>query len=149
MSNPEVTKHQLHALLNSQKFAVLSTSHEHQPYASLVAFAATDDLRDLLFATSRHTRKFANLTANSQVALLIDSRSNQDTDVHEAIAATAAGSAAEVSDAVRSPLLAVYLTKHPQLADFVQSPECALIRVSVACYYVVSQFQQVAVFHIT
>jgi nitroimidazol reductase NimA-like FMN-containing flavoprotein (pyridoxamine 5'-phosphate oxidase superfamily) len=70
----------LSSLFASQKLAVLSSFGNEQPYASLVAFAFTEDLQHLIFATTRSTRKFANLSSESRVALLIDNRSNTEKD---------------------------------------------------------------------
>jgi hypothetical protein len=81
--------------------------------------------------------------------MLIDSRSNQEADFHEAIAATATGSAEEITGTDQEALLALYLDKHPHLVDFVNAPSCALIRVKVSCYYVVSRFQNVVEVHVT
>jgi heme iron utilization protein len=133
----------LKELLSSQKLAVLATQQGGQPYTSLVAFAASDDLKELFFATPRATRKFAYLQSNSRVALLIDSRSNQDEDIHRAIAATVLGTAAEVPPGERGQVLKRYLAKHPHLEEFAQSPSTAAIRVAVEVYYVVSRFQEV------
>ena len=64
----------LKALLESQKLAVLATHREGQPYGSLVSFVATEDMKQILFATTRSTRKYANLTADDRVAMVIDNR---------------------------------------------------------------------------
>jgi heme iron utilization protein len=133
----------LQDLFAKQSLAVLATQEEHQPYGSLVAFAATHDLKSLLFATTRATRKYGNLVRNPKVALVIDDRANQETDFHRAIAVTAMGSVAEVKGPEREKLLDLYLHKHPYLKDFVSSPTCALVRVDVDTYYAVSQFQNV------
>ena len=130
-------------------WAVLSTNRQDHPYASLVGFVATDDAKHLIFATARSTRKYENLTNNSRVAMLIDSRSNQTIDFHEAIAATAIGTVEEVTGNEREKLLELYLHKHPHLIDFVKAPTCALIRMKVDCYYVVSRFQHVVELHLT
>jgi heme iron utilization protein len=148
MTDPEQLKQRLSQLFVSQKLAVLSTQHQGQPYASLIAFAASDDLKELYFATPRATRKFAYLQANPRVALLIDSRSNQDADIHQAIATTAVGKAAEVPEEERDRVLKRYLGKHPHLEDFAQSPSTALVRVTVETYYVVSRFQEVMELHV-
>ena len=79
----------LRTLFDGQRLAVLATHSEGQPYCSLVAFVPSDDLRDLVFATTRATRKFANMQGDERVALLVDSRSNCDEDFHRAVAATA------------------------------------------------------------
>ncbi len=145
----EQIRQRLHDLFAAQHLVVLSTHGDGQPYASLVAFVASNDLKALYFATDRSTRKFANLTAHPPVAMLIDSRTNRVADFHEAVAATATGVAEEVSPAERESLQALYLEKHPHLVDFVTAPTCALVRIKVDCYYLVSRFQNVVKLHIT
>ena len=135
-------------LFASQNLAVLATHSQKQPYASLVAFAATDDLKYLYFVTPKTTRKFANLVINPQVAVLINSGTNQTADFHRAISVTAVGEAEEIIAADREPLLSLYLAKHPHLAEFAQSPTSALVRVTVRSYYLVKNFQEVLEFHI-
>jgi hypothetical protein len=117
----------LRNLFNSQRFAVLATHDEGQPYVNLTAFVATGDLKQLVFATDRDTRKYANLTSDSRTALLIDTRSNQDSDVHNAIAVTAIGKAEEIEETERNGFLKLYLAKHPYLEDFVRSPSIPMI----------------------
>ncbi|GAB4329996.1 MAG: pyridoxamine 5'-phosphate oxidase family protein [Candidatus Abyssubacteria bacterium] len=135
-------KELLRELLASQKLAVLATQAEGQPYASLVAFAATRDLRNLVFTTSSRTRKFANLQKNPHVAMLIDSRSNSEEDFEHAIAATATGTA-KVEEKDRARLQELYLLKHPGLGEFLASPHSVLVTVEVEKYILVSKFQNV------
>ena len=78
-------------VFTSQRFAVLATQFEGQPYSNLVAFAEADNLRSLLFVTSRDTRKYSNTLASKKVAILIDSRTNQALDLNNAVAITALG----------------------------------------------------------
>lgn len=139
---------QLRALMATQRLAVLATQSDEQPYCSLVAFVASADLKHLFFATARHTRKYANLADHSRVALLVDNRSGEETDFHEAMAATVVGEAEEVAEEGLVSARALYLAKHPHLADFVDSPTCALLRVNVQTYYVVTRFQQVVEYHV-
>ena len=135
-------------LFESQKLAVLGTQNEGQPYANLIAFAASDDLKKLYFATARATRKYANIEADARVTVLIDNRSNQDSDFFQATAVTATGRAKEVVDSNRDEVLAMYMTKHPMLEEFVRSPNCALLQVEVETYYLVRRFQNVMELHI-
>jgi len=130
-------------LLNSQRLAGLSTVMSGSPYSNLIAFAATDDLKDIFFATTRATRKFANLTAEPRVSLLMDNRSNQETDFGEASAVTVLGTAEEVLGPDRERFLQLYRKKHPYLEEFITAPTCALIRVKVEKYIMVTQFQEV------
>jgi hypothetical protein len=73
-------------LLESQWLAVLSTQDHGQPYCNIIAIAATDDLKNLLFATTRATRKYANLMADPRVAVLVDNRKNDPSDFADAAA---------------------------------------------------------------
>jgi hypothetical protein len=130
-------------LLESQRLAVLATQNHGQPYSNLIAIAATGDLRHLLFATTRATRKYANLMADSRVAVLVDNRQNDPGDFAEAAALTALGKAWELQGGGRQQFLQVYLGKHPYLEEFVTSPTCALLRIKVEKYIVVTRLQEV------
>jgi len=139
---------QLQTLFSSRRLAVLATQHEGKPYASLVAFAATDDLKTIIFATTRSTRKFAYLSSIPAVALLIDNRTNEASDFRNAMAVTASGKAVEIIAGKENRFLQLYLAKHPYLKEFVSSPTCALVKVDVSTYYAVRRFQHVLEFHI-
>jgi hypothetical protein len=131
------------SLLSGQRLAVVATHTGGQPYANLVAFAASEDLKSLFFATARTTRKFENISADCRVALLIDSRQNREGDFHEAAAVTVMGSAGEAIGAEKAQALGGYLAKHPYLEDFVRAPSCALFKVIVDKYVLVRNFQNV------
>lgn len=146
MGNTAELLNGLRGLFSSQKLAVLSTQNHGQPYGSLVAFAATDDLKTLIFATTRATRKYANIESDSRVALVIDNRSNEERDFYQALAVTAVGEAEEIREPEREGLLRTYLTKHPYLRDFVASPTCALLKINVSKYSLVTRFQDVREF---
>lgn len=135
-------------LFASQRLAVLATQSKGQPYGNLVAFMATEDLKHLLFATTRATRKYANISKNPRVAMVMDNRSNQEADFHQAAAVTATGKVKEVEGSEKEPLLRLYLSGHPYLKDFVSAPTCALLKMNVETYYVVRQFQNVMELHI-
>ena len=143
MQEKQQIKQILSELFTSQNLAVLGTHQEGQPYGSLVAFAATLDLRNLVFATTRATRKFANLKSDPRVSMVFDNRSNRVADFRKAVAATALGRAREVRGKERENLAEMYLAKHPHLKEFVGSPTCALVKMRVEVYYVVWRFQNV------
>ena len=136
-------------LLASQRSAVLATQEDGRPYCSLMAFAAAEDLHNLIIATLRATRKYANLAMEPRVSLLVDNRSNQAADTQAALAVTVMGVATEVDPAARDPLEQIFLAKHPHLEDFVRSPDCAIIRIQVEKYYLVRKFQEVVELAIT
>jgi heme iron utilization protein len=132
------TENLIRDLLNSQRLAVLSTQSLGQPYGNLIAFASSPDLKNLIFATPRNTRKYGNLIADPRVALLIDNRSNQPEDFARAAAVTVMGRTRELAEEELSGFLKIYLDKHPSLRDFVSSPPCALFTVEVEKFILVS-----------
>jgi putative heme iron utilization protein len=138
----------LRELMESQLLGVLGTHHDGEPYTSLVGFAATTDLKHLLFATGRSTRKRANLTADARASMLMDSRTNRPADFTEAAAATAVGVVEEVSEAELAEFDRIFLTKHPHLESFVHSPSCVRLRLRVSVYMVVTHFQHVMELHV-
>ncbi len=135
--------HTLRELLRTQDLAVLGTDSEGHPYTGLVAFDATEDLKCLLFATARATRKYRNLQGNPRVSLLIDNRSHSVTDFQRAAAVTVLGAIDVVEPAEEGRLKERFQTRHPHLNDFVGSPSSALVRVKVDRYYLVRRFQEV------
>ncbi len=142
MSESEDLRRVVGDVMAAQRFCVLATAGQGQPYGSLVAFAATEDLKQIVFATSRQTRKFSNLVAEPRVALVIDSRSNDEADLRDAVAVTALGPAREAEGAERKVLAGVYLAKHPVLEEFIGWPATALCVVKVEDY-VVARFSEV------
>ncbi|MBN1102304.1 MAG: pyridoxamine 5'-phosphate oxidase family protein [Deltaproteobacteria bacterium] len=139
----EAVKSDLAALFGSQRLAALATGGGGHPYTSLVAFAHSDDLKSLFFVTGRATRKYANLTKDPRVAMLVDNRSNETSDFRESMAVTATGRAGEIQRTEAEELVRAYLAKNPHLEDFLSSPSCALIRIRVERYYLVQRFQNV------
>jgi general stress protein 26 len=131
----------LRSLFTSQKLAVLATYGENQPYCSLMAFTVTDDLKHLIVATKRHTHKFANIQQHPRISLLVDNRKNQVDDFQQAVAVTILATASGPKDTEYEPFLNLYLFKHPYMRSFCQSPDCALLKLSVERYLVVSSFR--------
>jgi len=138
----EQQKKQLHELFTNQRLAVLATLSNNEPYTSLVAFSATEDLSYLIFATLRQTRKYENILQNAKISMLIDNRENLSTDIKNAIAVTVVGNATEIKDN-RQHFMDIHLKKHPYLKEFLQDANCALIGLSVEKISIVRQFQQI------
>jgi len=148
MTDYDDIKNKIKALFSDQKLAVLSTHQSGQPYASLIAFVGSNDLKKIFFVTPRTTRKFSNLTASPRVAVLINSSLNIDSDFHEAVSVTALGTAKEIYGSQKDEILSLYLSKHPYLESFATSPSCALVGIAITRYVMVKNFQHVMELHI-
>lgn len=131
------------ALFGSQSLAVLSTQKNDQPYANLVAFAATPDLAQIIFLTPHTTRKYENLRHNPKVAILVNNSMNQAADIYKAVSVTATGMAVTVEAHEKEQFLEIYLKKHPHLKEFSSAPTTSLVCVNVDRYFMVNQFQNV------
>ena len=130
-------------LLGSQQLAVLSTQRDGQPYSSLMAYAFTPELANIVVATGKSTRKHQNLMQESRVSLLIDNRSNTENDFHAAMAVTVIGKAQFIEQSERPEFEKIYLQRHPYLEEFLASPTTAFVKIAVSHYVLVSRFQDV------
>jgi heme iron utilization protein len=130
-------------LLSGQNLGVLATLGQEYPYQSIVAFSASPDQKQLLFATLRETNKYRNLKQQPHVSMFIDNRLNQEADFVDTIGMTVLGTARELNDAECGGYRTPFLQKHPRLEEFLSSPDCALFLIEVSVYYVVWNFSQV------
>lgn len=140
MSNEQEVKGTVRRLLRTENLGVLATVGEGQPLCSLMTFAATEDMRRIIFATRRDTAKFRNLLENPRVSMLIDSRVRAGEDFTRTVAITITGEATETAGRLRDELAHVLLEKHPHLRDFVSAGESAVVAVEVERCYLVSGF---------
>jgi uncharacterized pyridoxamine 5'-phosphate oxidase family protein len=125
----------LREVVSTQYFAVLNTIDHGLPHSNLVSFAATEDLKSLVFVTGRNRRKYRNVQDNHNVSLLIDNRTNRPSDTSQATAIAAIGIAREETDN-RSLLRDIFLARHPQLRHFVEAPDSAIMLVTIRKYIV-------------
>jgi hypothetical protein len=93
-------------------------------------------------ATKRQTQKYANIRQHPRLSLLVDNRTNQAGDFQQALAITILAAASEPAPAEYNLFLDLYLDKHPYMSGFCQSPDCALIKLTVDRYLVVSFLQK-------
>jgi nitroimidazol reductase NimA-like FMN-containing flavoprotein (pyridoxamine 5'-phosphate oxidase superfamily) len=134
----------IRTLLTEQRYAVLCTQSQEQPYGSLVTHAASEDLKSVVFSTPITTRKYRLLRECAHVALLIDSRSSSSADVMEIEAVTITGHAHEVEPGAEFEHWAGLLAaRHPHLEGFIKAESSALFRVEVVRCLHVHRFQEV------
>lgn len=130
-------------ILNDQNLAVLATHTGRCPYTSLVGFLASQDLKEIYFATFMNTRKYHNLSSHPQVSLLIDSRTNRTDDFRDSSALTILGEAETLPQVQRDKMIGLYLERYSHLEDFIRDPQCALVTIRVTKYILVQRFQEV------
>ena len=143
MHHPATSKHTVQQLLDATGFAILATEGAGQPHASLIAVTPFQGWRQLVFATYRDTQKYRNLLNNRRVSVLVDGCKASRGGVQEGFVVTAVGQALDIPAHQHAAALQVHLQRHPDLASFVQSPDCVLVGVSVEAYQVVRSIDDV------
>jgi uncharacterized pyridoxamine 5'-phosphate oxidase family protein len=138
----------LKILNKNQHFGVLATNDTGKPYTSLISFAIAPDLKRVIFATPKDTRKYKNILNTKEVAILIDNRSSTQKKLMATEAVTIIGTARHVRRGkIRDELAAIYLKKHPDLKDFIKSDTTALILVEATRCIHVGKFQTISVWN--
>ena len=131
-----------------EDFAVLATDDNGSPYTSLISYALTPDLRMVIFATPKGTRKYKNILNSSQVALLIDNRSKSKHRLLETEAITVIGAAKYVRKGKKwDELSRIFLRKHPDLEEFIHASTTALMAVQIIECIHVGHFQTLSVWN--
>jgi nitroimidazol reductase NimA-like FMN-containing flavoprotein (pyridoxamine 5'-phosphate oxidase superfamily) len=140
----------LKAFNTEEYFAVLATDDGRRPYTSLVAYALALDMKRIIFATPKKTRKYTNIIHSANVALLIDNRSKKKKSLMETEAITIIGIAKPIKKGkVWDELAKIFLMKHPDLEEFINFSTTALVAVDIAQCVHVSRFQTVSVLDYT
>jgi nitroimidazol reductase NimA-like FMN-containing flavoprotein (pyridoxamine 5'-phosphate oxidase superfamily) len=136
---------QMLAYFEDLRFAVLATSDEGRPYASLIAFAFAPDRQTVIFATPKATRKYRNMRSQPSVSILIDNRSGTPEDLSRAEAITLVGTARPIrAGARKEEYREVFREKHPRLAGFIDDPGTALMAMLIEQAVHVTRFQDVS-----
>lgn len=143
----EIIKNKIRIMVETQATGVLATVVDQRPYASLVAFSYSPDLKKIFFATPNNTTKYRNLTGNPNISLIIDSRICNPKDFSLSAAVTVMGEAHELAGPDRSRRLEDHSARLPGLAEFFSSPAMAMFQIDVHSYIVAEGLTEVAVYH--
>ena len=132
---------QMKTLAREKKSCVLATISGTKPYCSLMAYVTNRECTEIYMVTHRQTQKYNNLTTNTAVSLLIDSR---DTSPRSAAwAMTVEGVFQKMKDPakekkVRRELLAA----HPHLDEFMRLPEAKIIQIKIKSFLLLNGLTQ-------
>src|SRR6266853_6581942 len=123
-------KERLAALLAGEKVAVLVTTGEQWPTATMQAFAETPEL-DLIFIMNDSSEKLQNLLKRPYVSVYVDARARGKIETFEISRVLIQGVASEVArDGPEwETLKAVLLQKCPFEAPFFKYPTLKMMRV--------------------
>ncbi|WP_291319514.1 pyridoxamine 5'-phosphate oxidase family protein [Desulfonatronospira sp.] len=117
-------------MIRRNDLAVLATSHEDRPHCSLMAYMPDSDCTRIYLLTLKDSRKFANISRNPWVSLLVDTRDPREPRKYFR-ALTISGTCAPADSWEQDNLIQVMVHRHPQLKEFVQNPDRVLLVVNI------------------
>ena len=125
--------------LDSQKLGVIATIHadHNAPESALVGFANTDKL-ELIFGTSRHTRKYTNLQNTTNVSFVIGWEPQIGTLQYE-------GTARELNAEEKSSYRELILARNPYHQNFIDTEDQKYFLVTPSWIRLVDNTKQPAV----
>ena len=137
-------------LMAAERFGVLCTQGDGQPYGSLMALGYHPSLTFLVFATPRATLKYQLLKSCPRVACVIDSRDKYPDDVMKAEALTITGYTEEIdvqSTVDGAVCRQLFMSRHQNLEAFINDPKTALFKLYAEKFLYVTHFQETYVWH--
>jgi nitroimidazol reductase NimA-like FMN-containing flavoprotein (pyridoxamine 5'-phosphate oxidase superfamily) len=121
-------------MIRERDLCVLATSAGDVPHASLMSYAVEPDLQYIHMATPANSRKWANLTKNPNMALLIDERekaltgNTPQTRTQTRALTVGCELFPAGDDEEKARILGILAAAHPHLRDFLAAPEIEVIR---------------------
>jgi nitroimidazol reductase NimA-like FMN-containing flavoprotein (pyridoxamine 5'-phosphate oxidase superfamily) len=128
---------QMKSLLQRKDLCVLATATGGVPHCSLMSYVVNEDCTALYMATLRDTTKFANLSENPRVSLLVDTRddgaSGEKSVPFQAL--TVAGRCEALGKTEeRTHARAALLDRHPSLQEVLEHPDTEFLRVAIESF---------------
>ncbi len=117
-------------IIRENDLAVLATSHEDKPHCSLMAYIPDRECSRIYLLTLKDSRKFANISRNPYVSLLIDTRNSHGP--REAFKSlTISGTCAPADSLEQENLKQDMVKRHPQVKELADKPDCVLLVVNI------------------
>jgi nitroimidazol reductase NimA-like FMN-containing flavoprotein (pyridoxamine 5'-phosphate oxidase superfamily) len=123
-------------LLQENHLCVLATCTDNVPHCSLMTYVANQAADRVYMITRRDSRKFANLSVNPQVSLLVDTRSvGNAADAKGLKALTVGGEITPIVDQVeRQAVLVMLVERYPHLRDLALHPDAEPLVVTIKSF---------------
>lgn len=122
------------ALARKKDICVLATVSEKGPYCSLMAYSVEENAVEFYMATSRLTKKYANIENNPDVSLLIDSRETIPRSQAQALTVSGKCEIMSHHDPKRHTIKEILLTRHPHLKTILKTPDSEILCIRAESY---------------
>jgi general stress protein 26 len=123
-------------IVKGNDLCVLATVSEGKPHCSLMSYITDDECSEIYMISHKQTKKYANLTANPIVSLLIDTREEERGQRRMDIRAlTVIGEFQTIKDQTKKSLIhAKFLKTYPHLTDFLNDPGAEIFSVKIKSF---------------
>jgi nitroimidazol reductase NimA-like FMN-containing flavoprotein (pyridoxamine 5'-phosphate oxidase superfamily) len=122
-------------MLQDHHLCVLCTEGGGKPYCSLMTYMLAEDQKTLYMTASADSRKFSNLKLNPNVSVLIDTRQDHNSVTEtQILSVTLEGVCVAVEPKKVEMIKKVFAVRHPELAEILRAPNCAVMGVRLKSY---------------
>lgn len=123
-------------IVKGNDLCVLATVSEGKPHCSLMSYITDDECSEIYMISHKQTKKYANLTANPIVSLLIDTRGEERGQKRIYIKAlTISGEFQTINDPGKKDLIhEKFLRRHPHLGIFLNDPGAELFSIKIKSF---------------
>jgi nitroimidazol reductase NimA-like FMN-containing flavoprotein (pyridoxamine 5'-phosphate oxidase superfamily) len=126
-------------MVMDEKYCVLATAMNNMPHCSLMAYAVGEDCKKIYMVTQKNSEKYRNLTNNSSVSLLIDTRGNKNEKTAKAL--TISGLFSKIDDKkTLSEVKNRLKTRHPELEVFLNNESSCVFAVEIQSFLLLDGF---------
>jgi general stress protein 26 len=126
-------------IVMDEKYCVLATAMNNKPHCSLMAYAVGEDCKRIYMVTQKKSEKYRNLTNNSSVSLLIDTRGNKNEKTAKAL--TISGLFSKIDDKkTLSEVKNRLKTRHPELEVFLNNESSCVFAVEIQSFLLLDGF---------
>ena len=126
-------------MLKENTLCVLCTANDNLPYCSLMTYILSDDLKTMYMVTTRDSRKYKNLLANSAVSLLVDNRQRLDFPCEEQVASVTFSGVHKHLGSLEIEHLRTCLTEsHMELQEILNHPDCVIFGITLKSFLLLS-----------
>lgn len=122
-------------LLRSNNILVLATQSDTGPYTSLMAYACSENGREIYMLSSRNSQKWKNLQTYPKVSLLVDDRDGKlDKKRQKIKALSVSGSFSQVTESEKDPILELIAAQSPFTSSNFSGPDYSVIKIKVESF---------------
>ena len=124
------------ALLKESDLCALATCRDKKPHCSLMTYITDEQGLTVYMITNKKTNKWANITANPHVSLLIDTRTRETGPAGEALTAlTVDGIVLPAeNESERRRIIRRMVDRRPQLGELASDPETVPLIIKVTSF---------------